>query len=149
MVTKIIDQKIANSYSDDLKKMLNDVLVINGFNKTREQINTLFDDMLKFIEDGSAYIIGAFDDKKIAGFIWVYKRNVDEKIKLHINYFIVNEEYRRLGIGKKLIDEVLAYAKKNNIHNIELMVSSSNASAISFYQNNGFTEERVMLCKEI
>ena len=44
--------------------------------------------MIEFRKDGTAILIGAFDEKEsLLGFIWAYKRAFQQEIRLHINYF--------------------------------------------------------------
>ncbi|MED2974239.1 GNAT family N-acetyltransferase [Fictibacillus sp. B-59209] len=55
---------------------------------------------------------------------------------------MIKKEYRSMGIGKKLINELLNWAKKNTlIEKVGLGVLSSNQRAISLYKKMGFLEE--------
>lgn len=47
-------------------------------------------------------------------------------------------QYRRLGIGTKMLEHVLDYAQKKGIDNIYLHVQINNTGAIEFYQKFGF-----------
>jgi ribosomal protein S18 acetylase RimI-like enzyme len=51
----------------------------------------------------------------------------------------VAPERRRTGTGRLLVDAVGAWARRNRAHTLQLMVTSSNLAAISFYQRLGFT----------
>lgn len=53
----------------------------------------------------------------------------------------VAREYRRRGIGRKLIDATVAAARAMGLEKIELSVYSSNDAAITLYRSLGFTEE--------
>ena len=59
--------------------------------------------------------------------------------RVEIEYIIVDEEYRKRGIGSKLLEEI----EKNNIQNITLEVRESNIEAINFYKKNGFRIETI------
>ena len=50
----------------------------------------------------------------------------------------VLKEYWNKGIGSRLIDELLAFAKIHNIEIIDLQVRSDNLSAIHLYEKYGF-----------
>ena len=78
-----------------------------------------------------------YDDNGIKG-VLVYSKIYD---RLEIDYIIVNEDYRRLGIASKL----LKYMEDENKDalNITLEVRESNIQAISFYKKNGFVIEAV------
>ena len=47
-------------------------------------------------------------------------------------------EYRRRGLGRKIMDTIFAHAKANGIAFITLEVRESNEAAISLYQSLGF-----------
>jgi ribosomal protein S18 acetylase RimI-like enzyme len=46
--------------------------------------------------------------------------------------------HRQRGIGRLLIKEVLAWARQRNVRTLQLMVTSSNETAIRFYEGLGF-----------
>lgn len=52
----------------------------------------------------------------------------------------VGEAYRRLGIGKKLVLELISRLKSKDVHCLTLEVRASNNAAISLYRNLGFTQ---------
>lgn len=54
---------------------------------------------------------------------------------------LVRKEFRRSGVGKKLMTDFLTWAKKNNIKRIELEVWSNNKPAINFYKKFNFKQE--------
>ena len=61
---------------------------------------------------------------------------------------IVTEEYRKLGIGKKLFDEVLRDAKQLNVRRLEWQVLEWNEPAIKFYEKmNAYFDKEWINCK--
>ena len=58
--------------------------------------------------------------------------------RIEIDYIIVDNNYRKLGIATKLL-KFLENTYKN-INNITLEVRESNKEAINFYLKNGFVE---------
>lgn len=46
--------------------------------------------------------------------------------------------HRRQGIARRLVDAVMAWARSRDVTVMRLMVTSSNAAAISFYEQVGF-----------
>lgn len=56
--------------------------------------------------------------------------------RIEIDYIIVDNNYRNLGIATKLLKYMEQIHK--NIKNITLEVRESNKSAINFYEKNGF-----------
>ena len=53
----------------------------------------------------------------------------------------VRREYRRLGIGTRLITQTIDKAKEKGLERIELEVFASNTPAISLYEKVGFVVE--------
>ncbi len=63
------------------------------------------------------------------------------------NMFVI-EEYRKYGIGTKLIDEFKKYCLDKGLDSIKVTASSKNKNAIAFYIKNGFEEWDITLrCK--
>ena len=52
----------------------------------------------------------------------------------------VAPEYRRLGIGEKLVNELISQLKDDQVTCLTLEVRVSNASAIALYEKLGFVE---------
>jgi len=53
--------------------------------------------------------------------------------------------FRGKGVGKRLMEEVLSFAKQQNAENIWLQVHEANHHAIEFYKHWGFVERGVDL----
>lgn len=56
--------------------------------------------------------------------------------RVEIDYIIVDNSYRRCGIGSKLVAYLVDYCKDKS--NITLEVNENNISAIGLYKKNGF-----------
>jgi L-amino acid N-acyltransferase YncA len=56
-----------------------------------------------------------------------------------ITYF-VKQEFTRKGIGKKLLEYLIAAGRGNNLTSILASVSSLNEGSLKFHVKNGFTE---------
>ncbi len=52
----------------------------------------------------------------------------------------VMPEYRKQGIGKKIVNELIDFSVKNRLSFISLEVRVSNVAAINLYSSFGFTE---------
>jgi ribosomal protein S18 acetylase RimI-like enzyme len=55
---------------------------------------------------------------------------------LFIEYIIVKDEYKRLGIGTAMLNHMKEFVKENNISSLELTVWGYNTGAIEFYNKN-------------
>ena len=76
------------------------------------------------------------DNDNIIGFI-----NYDIIFdKAEIEYIYVVDEYKKKGIGTKLLNKMIEDLKENNVDSITLEVRSNNDKAIKFYKKNGFNE---------
>lgn len=75
-------------------------------------------------------------DGVVAGYggIWLI---LDEG---HITNIAVDEEYRRLGLGKKLLEELIILCKKYEIGSMTLEVREDNEPAKELYKSYGFIE---------
>jgi len=50
----------------------------------------------------------------------------------------VAPSHRRLGVGANLVHAIIAWARDQKAHTLELIVTSNNAIAINFYSRLGF-----------
>jgi ribosomal protein S18 acetylase RimI-like enzyme len=71
-------------------------------------------------------IVGGFLDK-------------DDSTRAHLASMWVAPSYRRLGIGRKLVDAIFDWARAHGARTLQLIVTSNNDGAIKFYQRLGFT----------
>jgi ribosomal-protein-alanine N-acetyltransferase len=72
--------------------------------------------------------------KSIVGFI-VARQMADE---IHVNNVAVRPEYRRLGIGQRLLRDVLYWCREQQVHQAVLEVRAENIAAQKLYQACGF-----------
>ena len=66
---------------------------------------------------------------------------------LYIDDICVDENYRRHGVGKKLYEHVLQFAKEEKCFNITLNVWAKNPDAQAFYESMGMTVQKVCMEK--
>jgi ribosomal protein S18 acetylase RimI-like enzyme len=66
-----------------------------------------------------------------------------------INNMLIDERYRRYGIGKTLIGAFEKYCVKNNIYDLKVTASAKNMNAIEFYKKQGFDLFDVTLTSHI
>lgn len=58
----------------------------------------------------------------------------------HILTIVVKEEYRELGLGRRLLRHLITIARQAGVETIFLEVRPSNLAAIKLYQSLGFSE---------
>jgi len=111
--------------------------------------NSNYNDMKKFISNGSALVVGAYSGSKIIGFLWAYKRLVLGDERLHISHIVVGSAFRGCGIGSRMIEFIEQYAFENGIKIIELLTTSKNERTMEFYSKNGYIVTRVQFEKNL
>ena len=75
-------------------------------------------------------------NNEILGFI-IYEYIYD---RIELDYIYVDKEKRGIGIANILMNQMIDFAKENNIKNITLEVNKNNFSAISLYKKYGFID---------
>lgn len=61
--------------------------------------------------------------------------------RAQLRWFLINPHYRRIGLGKKLLQELLDFAKVKNYRSIYLETTSDLNKAISMYTRAGFIKK--------
>lgn len=83
----------------------------------------------------------AFDNKRAIGFVGI-SRGVFKRNQHTANIAVaVESAYQRRGVGFKLIQAVLQWAKREAVVRVELTVAIENEAAISLYKAHGFIIE--------
>ena len=62
----------------------------------------------------------------------------------HVEDIIIHNNYRKLGLGKKLIDELINMSIQSSCYKIILDCNEKN---VNFYQNSGFTQKEIQMVK--
>ena len=76
------------------------------------------------------------ESDNILGFIAL----LDTPIDIEISNIVVRKNFRNLGIGQKLLEQVFNYAIEIKKDLITLEVNEHNLNAIHLYEKNGFKE---------
>jgi GNAT superfamily N-acetyltransferase len=61
----------------------------------------------------------------------------------------VEENYRRQGVGKELINYAEAIARDNGVNTMFILTNISNLASRSLYNSIGYRENDMILCKEL
>lgn len=79
------------------------------------------------------------DQKEICGFTLIFKTFSTFKAtaNYHIEDLFVFPEYRKLGIGEKLLTYIREFAAKQGAKTVDWYVNNRNVSAIGFYEKVG------------
>jgi ribosomal protein S18 acetylase RimI-like enzyme len=96
----------------------------------------------RYIRKVIKQILVAELEGKIVGFIiFRIKKHpaYSEKIT-HISDLYVDEKYRKLGIGKKLVEEIIKLSKSKKVKYITITVHCKNEIGLKFWKKLGFEE---------
>lgn len=81
-------------------------------------------------------IVATLDDKVIGYIVATILFEDADILKI-----IVDSKFRRRGVGKQLIDNLLSICKENCVKKLHLEVRMDNSTAINFYEDLGFEYE--------
>jgi GNAT superfamily N-acetyltransferase len=95
-----------------------------------------------YFSDSQKIIFLAKQDSKSVGLVSVIllRRLNRTKLEMYIPELIVTKELRNSGIGKKLIQHCIAFAKKKGCYRIRLESGNQRKESHQFYKNLGFEQ---------
>lgn len=132
----------AKELIDLIKRLDNETTFLlrepDEFNLTLEQEQNFIKD--KIDSEGSLFILAELDGKIIGtcGLQGSYRKRLRHTANLGI---AISKDYWGLGIGRKLIETAVEWAKSSGISRITLEVDTRNYRAISLYTKVGFEVE--------
>ena len=137
-------------FSVELTELLTLVLTENIAQVvTREQIEKYYRDLVRYVDDGSAVVIGALECGRLVGFHWGYETKVFGERRMHSYLNALLVDYRGQGIGSRFFRYLESIALSKGIFLIEAMVTYSNEGAVKYHMNNGFEIERLKVLKRL
>ena len=88
---------------------------------------------------GNVVIAAAMDEDKICGYALAYllPRLDSGNDVLYFYHLFVLDEYQNQGIGTKLVQMLIDYAKENNLHYFFLITQHDNEKARRLYEKLG------------
>ena len=131
------------------------------FKREFEKFDSTLDIEWPFSDDGVKYFrralsgddfltLKAVDDKgKIVGYLIGKLTTINSSRRLNrraiLDNMFVRKEWRKSGIGGKLVEEFLKWAKNKKVDNIRVTAFAGNKEAINFYKQRGFKEYNLTL----
>lgn len=79
----------------------------------------------------------ALSDNELIGTVGLIKKSGNSAF---LKRMAVKKEFRNQGLGEKLFQTILKFAKKHNIKTIYVGTVPENTEAIKFYKSHGFKE---------
>jgi ribosomal-protein-alanine N-acetyltransferase len=95
---------------------------------------TIFRGEIHNIPISYPYVMVHKTDQRLIGYVIYWK--IREEV--HINNIAVHPDFRRKGIAKYVLREILAKIKKEGVRFVTLEVRPSNKAALSLYRKLGF-----------
>lgn len=111
----------------------------NGTDYYKDAINNSYSIIAEIEGQVIGYLIGSINTE--------LDYNTTKQAELDNMY--VEEEYRKLGIGKLLFNNFKEECKRNSINELKVTASYKNKNAINFYIKNGFEEADLTLKQKI
>lgn len=126
--------------ANDCSEILKLIKELAVFEKQPDAVILSEEELIKsaFSENPWIYIFVAEMDSKVVGMaLYYYGFSTWKGRSLHLEDLIVNENYRKLGIGKALMNQVLQIAKTEKVERMSWEVLDWNTPAIEFYKSLG------------
>ena len=106
-----------------------------------------------YVQEENAELLVS-DDNGVNAFAAVKILDVAAEEKLprrlcYVDCFAVDENCRRQGVGKRLMEYIRVFAKENDCTSVQLGVSGFNESAREFYHAMGFTPRTFIMEQKI
>lgn len=113
--------------------------------KNKERIKQ---DLTDMIDNPNEIIFVIEEDSKIIGYSLI---KIEQRISkvIWIDEIVIDEEHRKKGNGRKLINKIYEFAKENDCKKVELNCWSFNEDAIKFYEKMGFIDKRIIYEKDL
>ena len=106
----------------------------------------------KLINNNDKTIFVARDNDIVLGYVYGFIQDngslYNNKVA-QLDALFVKEQYRGNGIARSLIREFINWARGKEVAYVELSVCKDNANAISLYENEGFSIDKICLRKEL
>lgn len=123
--------------------ILNSTALYDYQPRTLEQQQTIFEEKLV---KGFPVIVVTID-KVVVGFGYYSEFRFREAYKYTVEHSVyVSNDYHGKGIGKLLMNKLIALAKQQKLHTMVAVIDSENQSSIAFHEQFGF--EIVGIIKE-
>lgn len=92
--------------------------------------------LYKAILDG--YVSKIKKNGELAGMGWIFPRQTLLRRQAVVEDLIVNEKFRGLGLGEKILRDLIKWAKNQGLEVVELTTNPKRIAANSLYQKVGF-----------
>lgn len=131
-----MDSIIRKAGKEDFPSVFSLFTEFAAFQKTPEKLHITLEQLIEDEQDFQCLVAEA--DGRIVGFATFFFTYYSWTGKgLYLDDLYVNADFRKYGIGKKLLDAVIGLAKENKCKSVRWLVSRWNTNAIEFYKSIG------------
>lgn len=105
--------------------------------------------LAELLKDPSRPIFIAEEEETVLGYCFcIHKAYADDPVladrkELYIDDLCVDENCRGQGIGKKIYEDIVRYAKMRGVHSVTLNVWCCNEGAMKFYEKLGLKPQKI------
>ena len=131
----------SNDYYKDYLTLLEQLTIVEkekiNFIQFKNIVNNLSNKHIIIIEDNNK-IIGS-------GTLLIENKVIHNMgLVAHIEDIVIHNNYKKQGLGKKIIDELINISIQSNCYKIILDCNEKN---VNFYQNSGFKQKEIQMVK--
>jgi aminoglycoside 6'-N-acetyltransferase I len=96
----------------------------------------------EFLRDARHHLVGALDEGRLIGVVSaVHYVHPDKPTEMWINEVSVAPEYQGRGVGRQMLDAMLAHGRSLGCVNAWVLTDRGNAAAMALYRAAGGAEE--------
>ena len=133
----------------NLNKMLFE-LEFENFDSTLDINWPTSDEGTEYFEDAinNSITLVAMYENKIVGYLigcFNTQNTYNKYSQAELDNMCILDQYRKLGIGSKLLKKFKEICIENNMQELKVVASYKNQNAINFYKKNGFEEADITL----
>lgn len=138
-----MDISVRKATREDLQAVLDLVIELAVYEKEPDAVTASLQDYQLAFDDKRVQILVAEDAGKIIGMTLYYLTFSTWKGKMmYLEDFVVNEAYRRTGVGELLWNALIEDCKHQKCILLKWQVLDWNEPAIKFYQKHNATIEK-------
>ncbi len=146
------DFQIRNATKNDVPIILGLLVELERPKPKNDEDITIFEKRIKlYLSDSDKQILVAQKNSEVIGLVSIVFLPRLNRIKseLYIPELIVRKEYRKQGVGKKLINSCVEIAKEKKFHRIRLESGNERKESHNFYTNLGFEQSALSFTKNL